>query len=195
MSSNQIAKLACRIMAVWLFAQAAMGVEEFIAGVIGMLAGPDRVLGLANLYAVALMETVIYGLVGALLWFGAGKIARHASAGSPEAVAGDVLTARTAMEIACSAVGLFLFVNVAGSFSFDVIAALRFHFRGPEAVVVNAVSPNRVVAQFVELALALWLMFGSRGITALILWLRTAGDKSRDREPIESGSASPQDPL
>jgi hypothetical protein len=150
-----------------------MGLEALITALISL---PHTMAGLVDAFSGAGAVTVLYATVGLLLWWVAGKLATRMVAGSSGPITGDPLTQRGAMAVACAAVGMLVFVNVAGATIYDIMSASRSYYLGSTR---SSVSMPRAASEVVELSLALWFIFGSRGIAAIILWVRTAGDKSQ----------------
>jgi hypothetical protein len=178
MTQFEIAKLACRVIAVYLFGIGIIYLGSFLGEVGAMILSLSRVRGmnLAVLLGGSGFIAVCYGGVGALLWNLSGNLAGRIAGDSTGPITGVPDAGRAMLPLAFTAVGAFAFITVAGAFAGDIAYAMQptsSRYSG------SAFWTPRLWSHGVELALSLWFIFGSRGIAAVVHWVRTAGDKSR----------------
>ena len=180
MTRKEIAALACRILALYLFVRAGLHLVNVvhmpIAVAVGML---DNTFVMANLYSLLfavgglVVPAAAYITFGLLYWFKADALAARIVSEDPTPVASPALDRWGAMTIACVTVGLFLLVRSLGDLAAAIVAATA----DVEDVVLWR-QRRDLWGSIVKALLSVWLIFGSRGIVRTIRKLRTAGQKS-----------------
>jgi hypothetical protein len=188
MTRREIATLACKILALWMFAQAAF----FIAGVILMAIISvaaiftnrgfrwDELVGAAVTGVPALGMLVI----GLYFWFRAGRLADRMVSDDETPVTRPDITQADVMAVAFSAVGVFTLVPVFRDLAASFIRIAEDEYRFSEYW-ASANWQARFWSSIIGLAFALWLIFGSRGIVRVVLWARGVAAK-RGGEPAAS---------
>ena len=176
MTRLEIATLACKILAVWMFVQTALTAYSLVHMFVGLLIGvfgtgrfgaDVAAAGLASIHVLVLL------LIGLLLWFQASTLAARMVSDDPTPVTRPDITEEAVLAVALAAVGVFALIRVVQSLATRII--------GMSLAEETWASP-RWQADFwssmIGLALAIWLIFGSRGIARFVLWVRTAGVNS-----------------
>lgn len=171
MTKRDMATLACRAMAVWLFVQAVLAGTSVVATLVMVCFE-----GLPN-WSVPLLALIpMAGILGAgaLLWVLSPRLGVWIGGEDAENVELVKISSQSAMTIVLAAAGVYVFaVNL-----HDLVAAL-----------VRPVASNLPMFQWwnndhwqanlwgavVGEVIGLWLIFGSRGLTRLIQWARQAG--------------------
>lgn len=178
MTRLEIATLACKILAVWMFVQTVLMaytvVNMFVSLLIGVFGngrfGADlAIAGFASLHVLVLL------LIGLVLWFKAGTLAARMVSDDPTPVTRPEMTQEAVLAIALTAVGAFALISVLRPMATSIISM---------SLAEETWASPRWQAVFwsslIGLALAIWLIFGSRGIARFVLWVRTAGVNSGD---------------
>ena len=184
MTRQEIAALACRIIAVWLFCQAALSIYGVV--VLAGLLIPDFI---SRGYDSRLLAgTAVSGLMGlgsalpgAFLWWKSGRIGIRMTSADPTPVTSSNLDRKTVLGIAFTAVGAFIALQVIP----DIIRPLFFVVGGDatfDDLWSNAEWQARFWTNMAQLALSLWFVFGSRGIANMVMRFRPAGGTNRASE-------------
>jgi len=186
MTKHEVAKLACRIMALWLFCQAilslARGVAYFVVSISNNFSRGFGLGDIAASFLITGIDGLGFALLGALLWWKAEGIAGRmisaqpdSSAPAPAASAG--LDYKGLMSIAFSAVGVFIALQVIPKLIHPLFVVWGgggdFTFRHLWS---ESMWQAGFWANIVELALSIWFIFGSRGIANMIARFRSMGD-------------------
>lgn len=174
MTRHEIAKLACKILALWFFCQVALtlystvmhfGFSFWAAVSNGHWEGVTRPLFLM----VAGAGSLVLGLI---LWRCSDAIASRMAAADQMPVTSKSLDARTLLAVALSTVGVFFAMQSIGSFSKKLIALPTAKASLSETWKDTAWQTD-FWAEAVTFAVALWLIFGSRGLANIIRRYRT----------------------
>ncbi|MEX2213733.1 MAG: hypothetical protein WD768_06375 [Phycisphaeraceae bacterium] len=193
MTRREIATLACKILALWMFAQTALLFGSVIVVMVISLFGlVFRVDGLdwQTLFAAVVLAgpAIATLIVSLFLWRKAPSLANRMVSDDPTPVTRDALDSHMLMMIASVAVGLFLLVpslrNLAGSV-FEVLAS-------PFSFADWWETPHwraDFISSLVGLILSAYLILGSAGIARAVHRLRNAGTIHHpDEHPPKSES-------
>ncbi len=176
MTRLEIATLACKIVAVWMFAQtvlmAYMVVNMFVSQLIGVI-GNDRVATELVDAGFASLHVLVPLLIALVLWFKAGALAARMVSDDPAPVTRPDLTQEAVLAIALTAVGAFALISVLRPMATSII-----HMSLVEETWASPRWQGVFWSSMIGLALSMWLIFGSRGIARFVLWVRTAGVQS-----------------
>jgi hypothetical protein len=169
MTQRATAKIACRCMALWFFAQAviqAVPVLMFVVSAAFMTdRGTDLLVGALVTAAIPMAQLI----VGVILWRKSGRIAKRMvrDQGADAPVAS--LDVRSATSVAAVAVGLFLAIPAIQSLVTAAYVAIRYdEAYGPTGVGVEA-----WLGSAIQLVFSIFLILGSRGIANLVHRART----------------------
>ena len=174
MTRTEIATLACKILAMWVFAQAALLIVNVVMMIIFALgnfhSGVSRSTDLAEA-AVTGLPAVGAVIVGILLWSYAPQLAsRMVSAGS-ETVTRPDLDHEAVLSVAFAAIGLWLLIPALRDVA-SIIITVAFG----KLPLFEYWQDSRWQARFwppvLETGLSIWLIVGTRGIVRLVLMLR-----------------------
>ena len=167
MTQRATAKLACRCMALWFFAQAVIdSVPVVIFLVTGAFMGGGRGQLLGALLS-AVMPVVLLHL-GLLLWVMSDGIAQR-MVGDQRSSPVTPLDVRSATSVAAVAIGLLLAIPAIG----ELVSAAYLAIRYDEACRPSGVGIEAVLGGAVQLTLSLFLILGSRAIATAIHRART----------------------
>ncbi len=169
MTQRATAKLACRCMALWFFAQAALQsvpVLIFMTSA-GSMAGRGRGALLGSLLPVVI--PVVQLILGVILWRKSDRIAQRMVRDEDPDAPVTPLDVRSATSVAAVAVGLFLAIPAIGS----LVTAAYLAIQHDAAYRQSSVYPEAVLGGAVQLVFALFLIFGSRCIANAIHRART----------------------
>lgn len=186
MTRREIAQLAVKILALWLFGEAIVGLSTVVSFIMALIRSPlDQGFGLQEVLSTgsAAIPTVFYFLAGLFFWSRAETLAARMVSDDRAPVTGIGIDESGAMSVALTAIGVFILVPTLQG----VARHLYFIWTGPYTVMEWLQSPewqSSFWSSLFALVLALWLMLGSRGIVRAILWLRSAGRANR-RKPAE----------
>jgi hypothetical protein len=168
MSPHQAIAVAVRLFAVWLAAYALRTASAIIFG------------GGATIYSrpIDSRGLIVAGIIGILtllaaifLWFFPLTTAKKLL--SPPVTAAPAEAPDTWLAMGCTLIGLWLLASAIPSIVRD---ALYLYSSFPEHD--DLVQFKRWLAyRFVEVIIALWLVFGSKGFVKLFWWVRNAGTK------------------
>jgi hypothetical protein len=194
MSRSEIAAVACRLLAMVLFALAAMTAartlaETLVSGM-GMTAFRHLLESLpANLSMIgqsalgggSLIVGGMWLLCGVVCWLRAENIALQMVGDDPEPVTSDRVTADEILAAGCRLIGMVILV---GALRTAVSLAWLFVLSDPDSLAVFFESSNGVTAvqTLLETGLAVWLLLGTRGVVGLVVWARNAGTPSGDAD-------------
>jgi len=194
MTRSEIAAVACRLLAMAMFALAGVTAARVAADYIVERSGENSVRqaidapleylsprSLTGLNSAVLAGGAVWLLFGTYYWQRADKLGRMMADDDSEAVTSEGLTADDATAAGCRLIGVVLSVYALRSLSW---LAADFTFADREA---DFFSPGRLqiaLRAAFEAALATWFFLGTQGIVGLVAWARRAG--SERREQIET---------
>lgn len=175
MNRREVAAMVSRSVALVILAQAAYVGAALLGAVVYVLAAPPYRASFTwdNLFLVLLLCALIAagGIVAIVYWKKAPAIAARMVPDNPEPVTGSSsFTLRDVMVVAFSTAGLFVFLDGIRELV-DVLYLAQFY----NYSFYEFYSTAALWSSGAQLALALWLILGSRGICGAIYWMRTAG--------------------
>lgn len=191
MNRREIAALACKTLALLLFAQAAfISISSIVLILFAILAAPFR--GWLNwdeistllILSIPVLATLIVGL---LYWKHSRAIASRMVSGSPEPVTALSITVQDITIVAFNTAGVFILVEGVREFVATVFRMHQFN-----STVADLWSHPQTWTALVQLAFGLWLVLGSQGIVRAVRWLRTAGVSKPEDEPNRESLAPHQ---
>lgn len=174
MTRRDIAGLACRIIAVYLLTQAVLslagGAVATLFGIASMISRGRTEFEYFFGSAVYILPGIGSGLAGWFLWAKSVRIAARMVPDEPVSISLGSVTAADLLSIALSISGVFVTLNAVAYIvrNFALITAERNFSYWRSTSSWNQTFWSAVV----ELALGIWLIFGSRGIAAIIRKLR-----------------------
>ena len=185
MSRREIATLACKIIAVYLFAQCLLyggGVMLTIIylGIEMVRTRFDTALLMTPL--ITLIPGLGIGAIGWLLWAKAEVIGARMVDGDPTPVMLTTATAGDLMSIALAVAGVFVLIS-GGQGIFRKFAVMLSGRYPMAAYREDPAWIGELVGYVLEAAIGLWLIFGSRGISNMIRRLRST---SYDHPPQDA---------
>lgn len=183
MTGQQLAMLACRVLALWLFIGSATSAIAAVYYVIAAIGGPPRVTFSSSGPLLGLVIAAVPLATGVYLWARADRIAIRMWPVEGIVVPTGSVGYGGLMTIALAAVGVSLFVpcvsNLAGAVAYESLQHHNFSDWWRDAYWTR-----EFWMAAVEIPLAGWLVFGGRGIVRIVAWARTAGHRAdRAAEP------------
>jgi hypothetical protein len=196
MTKRNVAFIAVRILALWFFAQALLDVARVVAFLIQFAL---RGGGLDAMSPSVLLSfgpvTLVPAFVGILLWWKSRSLASRVAGlqddTAQEPKADSRIDGATITSIGLCLIGAYVGLHALQSLVSNLIYALTSK---PEGVISPAApSLGDMVAPLVQLAVSLWLIFGSRGIVKFLGRFRTFGvmaaeDDTPAPDPTDSES-------
>ncbi|HTV47528.1 MAG TPA: hypothetical protein VMG59_03700 [Phycisphaerae bacterium] len=184
MTRHEIATLACKILALWAFAEAILTSTGIITSVVFLFSHEPQ---WPNFFSIVYLCTTPIGMliIGLILWFRAPGIAARMVSSDPAVVTRADINQESVLSIAFAAIGVFIFVPALNTMVRTVLGFMsgdgNWEFVAPISWIHLIFQPN-FWSSIVELGLSIWLIFGSRGIAHFVLWVRSAGPKSGNEE-------------
>jgi hypothetical protein len=180
MTRVEIAKLACRILALWLVSQAVLASSSMlgltIAWIGSLISQRDLDWGVLAASLIPAGMVVAMLLVALALWFGADRLARRMVSDDPTPVTRSDITPEDLMVVAFTAIGLFTLIPALRELGRALVTA--FHSEYPFR---EWWSSTNWQADFwmsiAGLIFAIALLVGSRPIVRGVIWSRSAGTK------------------
>lgn len=174
MTKRDIASLACRIIAVYLFTEAALSLS---GGLIATLVALGTMMSELRWEFLHFLQTAIYivpgigmAIAGWILWIKSERVAQLMVADDSTFVVVAQLTAADILSIALSISGVFMFVD---SIQHLVRNLALITQEKDFSYWKQTPSWNQALwSAGIEFAFSLWLIFGSRGIASIIRKLR-----------------------
>jgi hypothetical protein len=178
MTRLEIAALACKILALWVVVQIAFLIEYAIYFVIMFVTAAVQKGGnpwsqIAGSSAILGVEAFAYLPLAWVLWFKAPRIAKRMVSDDPNAVTPPTFTQKDAMTVAFASVGVMLLVPAIRNVS-RIFLNVFFNSDQFKQAWGDVNWQSNFWSSVIELALAMWLTFGFRGITRLVLSMRRA---------------------
>ena len=176
MTRRDIAFLACRILALWLFVQAALNLSAVLVMFTALAASmfghtPWRARFVMTL--ISGLPGVVQFVAGVLLWWKSAWFARRMAPAEETEGVTALLDARTVMAIACAAVGLFLAVPAVRQLAQFLLVAVRYSDEDLYSNGTGIDFVTQVLPAILQALLAIWLIFGARGIARVVHVMRT----------------------
>jgi hypothetical protein len=190
MTRLEIAELACRIMALWVFAQCALAIVPaimlpFLAIFQHRLL--DGLLGSGASLLVPLGELAF----GVLLWRKARAIARRMVLQDPTPVVTAAIDSTSLMTVAFTAIGIYALWSTSDEFLRRIAGAFYMaQAQGLEHAAFWTDTRWKVgfIGTLGSLAFGLWLLFGSRGIVRFVQ--RVRGNAPAEEENTADNEAA-----
>lgn len=182
MTRREIAVLACKFLALWMFAQGVLygtsTVVLAIATVGGLFTDRDAQWRLLAMLAYTGVPALCVLVAGIVLWKMSGRLAGRMVSDDPTPVTREDISAESVMSIAFAAVGVFVLVPVLRGLAGSLVGLVRGDHTLSDWA--DASWHRNLWSSIVGLAFALWLILGSRGIVKVIRRYRTAGPKNKE---------------
>jgi len=169
---QEIGAFACKVIALWLFVEAAMDAGGAISVMYGLitqrpLAGPS--LSTTIYWGLLPLHTLLGGVV---LWCLAGVIGRRMVRRDPSPIVGIDFDAGQLLGVALVVAGIFLVVSGVKSFAYLVYYNWNY-LDSLSALWGRSTFHARFWNIVIQFAAGFWLLFGFRGIVALLGRLRS----------------------
>ena len=183
MSARQFASLACKLIALVMFAMSAQGVFATVGLVVIAIVNAVGRNGLSpyNVNAAMLDLVLVIVPIGVglfLLWradYLAAKLVPDEAAPGPAAPGpADVTLAQRFLPLGLTIAGAVLTVTIVRDLVTTLVITGRSH-TGFDQWWHDVGFVRAFWSDVAGIALSAWLMFGSRGIARLVGWARTAG--------------------
>jgi hypothetical protein len=181
MSKHDVAKLACRIMAIWVFVQLAVDLTVTMTVTTSLvLAGETRHVPQLLLSALSLLPVATRNVVGVLLWRKADFIASRMTAdiADNDAAIDTRCSSADILQIALPLIGFLILTTGLSHLAAFISIALR-----SSELSASPWTERGLFSTILIFALATWLILGSRGIANTITRLRNHVTKS-DQETL-----------
>lgn len=178
MTSRQFVALGVRLFCIWLAIYIMTAMASFWVAVSQQ---PQH----GNAATVVLGIITVFALLVILLWLFPLTVARKLLPRSAQ----DQLVALPPHEQIERAgfclMGLWLLTHAVPGLVFDVVVTRLYHADG--TLELRPQDYAAIAEHLVELAIALWLLFGARGLRGLLTWARSAGSTPgrMDSDPRE----------
>jgi hypothetical protein len=200
MTRSEIAAVACRLLAMGMFALAGVAAADVAADfAVERLADLSvrRVVDSPTefLSPIGIIAWSPTALVGGAVWFlfavyyvqRSDKLGRLMVGDDPEAVTSKRMVADDITASGCRLIGIALFVYALRSVGWLVS---EFAFADREEPFFGPGRIHTALRAAFEAALAIWFLFGSQGIVGLVAWARSAGTERREQPGTESAEAA-----
>ena len=159
MTRHELAALACKIIAIYIFFKAFLYVGQLIYVIVSIIAGRD-------MKVVDFIPAVILVLLGLLFWNSANWLASKMVSSDPSPVGFTSIGMDGLLTIAFAVFGAYAIVN-----GLSVVAS-QVILLGYQDERFYAMRWETTVTALVWLAVGLWLMFGSKGLAKFVLKMR-----------------------
>lgn len=176
MTRHEIATLACKILALWSFAQSLLlstGIILIMIAIVTEYTESARWSGLTAAMGSGAIPLGMFGL-GLFFWFGANRLASRMVSNDPTPVTHVDLTPEDCLGIALSAIGVFIMVPVVRDLGATLVQISLDEFTLSQWWASASWQAN-LWSSIMGLGFAIWLIVGSRRIARFMLWLRKAG--------------------
>ena len=160
MSREDIVAVASRLFAVFVF----VFTLRTVAGAVHVVTAGENMVSLATLVVIVLALLSIT----ALLWFFPLTIARKLLPVMKEPRSEHALDASTSLSIALTAIGIWFLANAIVDATYWLILYSRVHNSDVTGFEWTPDQLANMAATIIELAISLWLIFGSTGIKHMI---------------------------
>jgi hypothetical protein len=195
MTKREIAALAFRVLALWVFAQSATGLSIVATGLVSLLSGAFGKMDQPSvLYGIAIgsVPPIVLFAMSAFLWTKADAIAIHlySDEDTVQPSQGDAPATTDLLAIAFASIGMYILVLAIPEFSSHLAKPLIADVSLRE---VWADSGWRLIfwTKLLQVALGVWLMIGMRGIARFVKSLQRGAPS--DADVVDSNR--PDDPA
>ena len=179
MKKEDFAFIGCRLMALYWAVEAIHSASSFFA--MGLwqinLYESDPTVNLIPLLLTALIVLFLWfgtALIALFLWFGAAPITRFLLPASTEKSPSDKVTLRQAQSIAFAAIGVLILSNALPQITGMLYQIYSLSQKDAQ---FSAYLQPQMAGLVCQLLLGILLLFGSRGLSGLLHYLRNAGLK------------------
>lgn len=183
MNKHDVAKLACRIMAIWVFVQLAVDLTATLTVMTSlMLAGETQHVLQFLLSALSLLPLAIRIAVGVFLWRKADFIASRMTAdiADSNAAINAGFASTDILQIALPLVGFLILATGLSHLANFISIAIRSN-----ELSASPWTDSGLYSTILIFALAAWLIIGARGIANTITRLRNHPTKPVQGAPSE----------
>jgi hypothetical protein len=202
MSRSAIAAVACRLLAMAMFALAALSVArtvaEMVAGGIGTTTFQNllesfsenlSVFGFSALGAGSLITGGMWLFCAVYGWFRADELALKMVGDDPEPVTSVRVTADEVLATGCRLIGMVILVGALRKVATLAWAFVLSDSRSFSTFLESGYDVEAVEA-LLETGLAVWFLLGPRGLVGLVVWARNAGTSRAERADADQASAA-----
>jgi len=169
MSRHEVAALICKTLALILFAVASV-VSVTVADFLFLLLLRASSAQAEDAYVIIVAAVPVLAMVGigVIYWKKSEWIASQLVPDDPRAITMPLFTVQDALIVAFSTTGLYFFLQ-------GLREAVRVIFILQTYATDDSILAYEIWPPIIQLALAAWLVLGSRGIVGAIHWCRSAG--------------------
>jgi hypothetical protein len=195
---QEIAELACKVIAVWILVEGVLGIAPLFVFLftVFLITDPRQTFTMSSYAAIPALGQL---LVGAFCWKLSRRIARRMVRRNPTPVVRTDLDPDTLLAIALTVLGMYILWTACHGICVTIAQELYF-VRMANSLYASPYSamPHHdgqwyggIAARVFSIAFGIWLVFGSRGITRIIkhirgeerLWGHDAAPPSDAQEP------------
>lgn len=176
MPIKDLARLSCRVLAVYTLVQAIQSLNHFAVLPVSMMERfPSGVTALMAM--AAFIPPILLFALAVVLWFRADRFAGDMVSGKNTPGESTAVGGEDVQVIAFSAVGVLVLAGaVPELFQFVSSLILQKSFQyHPFSETVSVYTLSRAIGLAVRLVIGLWLLLGARGLAGFIKTLREAG--------------------
>lgn len=171
MQKEDVAYIGCRLVGLFYAIKALETVASFIMTLVAFRAGAEFPASKAAMFYLQLMPFTFYTIVACMLWFGAGTIVKYLLPESDAKVSSSKPTVEQIQAVLFSAVGLLVL-----TWGITELGNVLYQLFQLKKASNYAVIPPTLQAQCVAVAcrllLGFMLVFGSRGLSGLLMRFR-----------------------
>lgn len=167
MTSKQLVALGVRLFCIWLAIYLMTGMTGFWMAISRQ--PHNETAGVILLTAIA-----VFALIVVLLWLFPLTVARKLL---PRSALDQTVSLPPHEQIERAGfclMGLWLLTRAVPGLVFDAVVTRLYHYAGA-TMELRPQDYAAIAEHLVELAIALWLLFGVRGLRGLLIWARNAG--------------------
>lgn len=175
MTSKQFVALGVRLFCIWL-------AIYVMTGMTGIWIAISRQPHNESAGAILLVAIAVFALIVILLWLFPLTVARKLL---PRSALDQSIAPPPHEQIEHAGfclMGLWLLTRAVPGIVFDAVVTHLYHYPGA-TMELRPQDYAAVAEHVVELAIALWLMFGARGLRGLLAWARSAGSTPGRMDP------------
>jgi hypothetical protein len=179
----ETATLSCKILALWMFAQAATSFAYPIFSLILTVGSFIARQSNSSSFLVAAVIAAIPGLgmlvAGTILWFKAGWFAVRMVGDDLAHIPAAAMNPETVLAVSFAVIGVYVLTYVLQDLTALVVREV--HDTGHDSW--TTADWSSASSAFTGLAISAWLILGSRGLARLVLWARSAIPKPPQETP------------
>jgi hypothetical protein len=167
MTSKQFVALGVRLFCIWLAIYILREVPAYWLAI-----SQQRSTEIAATVVIAIMA--LYAVIVILLWLFPLTIARKLLPRSAQDQSIALPPHEQIERAGFCLMGLWLLTHAVPGLVFDAVVMHLYHYPGA-TMELRPQDYAAIAEHLVELALALWLLFGARGLRGLLIWARNVG--------------------